>query len=333
MRIGADALQLFFLVKAARAERQAQAQTSNCFVAGTEVETDANGVFGQEPIENVRVGDEVLSRDQYDPSAPAEARRVTAVFSHTAYALADVTVRGAAGTAETIRVTPEHPFYVDGLGWTASDQLAAGEHLSEADGTEATVVGVADEACPAGVTVYNFTVDGDHTYFVAQGGQPVWVHNSCEQPELPLGEDEAGYINNNPEATVTEQSVGRMLNNAAHIGLFDDVAQVEGNIESPPGSTKAPDYKVRYRNGSMGYADLYQPTSEDVDSIASNAMKKGKQTAGGLVIVRVPQGMNASALEAAIRERVATPGATKAGTRFYLLGGIPLTPVAVPNLP
>ena len=29
------------------------------------------------------------------------------------------------------------------------------------------------------VNVYNFEVAGDHTYFVDQGGEPVWVHNDC----------------------------------------------------------------------------------------------------------------------------------------------------------
>jgi hypothetical protein len=29
------------------------------------------------------------------------------------------------------------------------------------------------------INVYNFQVDGDHTYFVDDGGEPVWVHNSC----------------------------------------------------------------------------------------------------------------------------------------------------------
>lgn len=47
------------------------------------------------------------------------------------------------------------------------------------DGRVATVTGTRSEAHPDGIAVYNFTVDGDHTYFVTDvaDDQAVWVHN------------------------------------------------------------------------------------------------------------------------------------------------------------
>ena len=36
---------------------------------------------------------------------------------------------------------------------------------------------------PHGVTVYNFEVEGDHTYFVGTANGGAWVHNDCG-PEL-----------------------------------------------------------------------------------------------------------------------------------------------------
>jgi hypothetical protein len=42
-------------------------------------------------------------------------------------------------------VTPTHPFYVDGLGWTASGDLVAGEQLNSPDGQTLTVIANQDE--------------------------------------------------------------------------------------------------------------------------------------------------------------------------------------------
>jgi hypothetical protein len=125
----------------------------------------------------------VLTRDQNDPDAPLEYKQVTQLFRHTVTELDDVVIQAADGSLETIQCTPEHPFYVDGQGWTDAGDLVAGEHLVEPDGTEVTVVSSTMEAHPEGVTVYNFEVDGDHTYFVSADGQAVesvWVHNSCK---------------------------------------------------------------------------------------------------------------------------------------------------------
>ena len=54
--------------------------------------------------------------------------------------------------------------------------------VDQPDGTNATVVSTAYEAHPAGITVYNFEVEGDHTYFVEDGQgrkTALWVHNRC----------------------------------------------------------------------------------------------------------------------------------------------------------
>jgi hypothetical protein len=71
---------------------------------------------------------------------------------------------------------------VEGLGFTSAQDLYAGEMIEEASGGYASVVSSISEAHPQGVTVYNFTVANDHTYFVDQGGDAVWVHNvTCSQ--------------------------------------------------------------------------------------------------------------------------------------------------------
>ncbi len=161
----------------------------SCFVGDTEVVTGSvavNGVFSEEPIDDIVKDDMVLARDANDPNAPLELRRVTAVEKHEVYELTEVTLREADGDVETISTTAEHPFYVDGRGWTGAGHLESGWELSSADGQEVTVVSVATVAHPEGVAVYNLTVEGDHTFFVASGEDgalaAVWVHNSCGVP-------------------------------------------------------------------------------------------------------------------------------------------------------
>lgn len=153
----------------------------HCFVAGTEVITRENtdGTFSQTPIQDIHVGDYVLSRNQFNANAPAEEELVTAVEQHTAYSVQDVTIRNADGTTEIIQATPTHPFYVESQGFTAAGDLMAGEQIEDANGGYATVVSSVTLAEPQGMTVYNFTVNNDHTYFVDQGGDAVWVHNAC----------------------------------------------------------------------------------------------------------------------------------------------------------
>jgi hypothetical protein len=82
-----------------------------------------------------------------------------------------VTVETADGRQETIRSTPEHPFYVDGHGWTAAQDLTGGQHLLMPDGSYATVAFRSVEPHPEGVTVYDFEVQDDHTYFASTAGQ------------------------------------------------------------------------------------------------------------------------------------------------------------------
>jgi hypothetical protein len=68
---------------------------TECFIAGTAVITGTagvGGVFGTKAIEDVRVGDLVLSRSEADPTAPLQLRPVTRLFRNVAYAIQRVTL-------------------------------------------------------------------------------------------------------------------------------------------------------------------------------------------------------------------------------------------------
>jgi len=109
---------------------------------------------------------------------------------HSHSDLQNVSIRDEqTGAVEVLDVTDTHPFFVLGSGWTNAADLAVGEQLDAPNGHKMTVVENDDNKRPEGITVYNFTVDGDHTYFVGAGGandEFVWVHNSCTPPP-PIG--------------------------------------------------------------------------------------------------------------------------------------------------
>ena len=162
-----------------------------CFVAGTPVQiaieaTDLSPADRQsepfstttKPIEQIKVGDLVISRDA--ATGQTSAKRVTATKVRTVYELVKVALADATGkVVETIEATPEHPFYVEGKGFTPAGRLAIGNSIVTRAGPTLSVKQLEREARPEGVTVYNFTVAGDHTYFVGLANGGIWVHNNC----------------------------------------------------------------------------------------------------------------------------------------------------------
>jgi RHS repeat-associated protein len=78
----------------------------------------------------------------------------------------------ADGTA--FEVTPLHPLYLEGRGWTVAGEIVPGSVLRSASGR--SVVTTIEPGAP-NRTVYNLEVSLDHVYRVGTGG--VWAHNSC----------------------------------------------------------------------------------------------------------------------------------------------------------
>ncbi len=178
--IGVDAYQTFAFFKAAKVKMD---PNGACFVAGTGVLSgvDVNGCVYRN-IEDIEVGDYVLSRDQHDPDDDLDYRRVTNVFRRTSDHLRILTIEGDDGNIEVIKTTDEHPFYVQGKGWVSASQLSDGDLVQESDGSWQAVPSSTRESRLNGITVYNLEVEGDHTYFVEDGfgeADAVWVHNTC----------------------------------------------------------------------------------------------------------------------------------------------------------
>ena len=145
--------------------------TSYCFVSGTLVTTED----GQEPIEEIEVGDKVLSEDE--TTGEVAVKTVTETYINETDELIHIGVNG-----ETISATPTHPFYVDKLGWTLARSLRAGDVLVLSNGELVTVEWVQHEILESPIKVYNFEVEDFHTYFVGENG--IFVHNGCGKEEV-----------------------------------------------------------------------------------------------------------------------------------------------------
>mgnify|MGYP000267400318 CR=1 FL=1 len=118
---------------------------------------------GQEPIEEIEVGDKVLSEDE--TTGEVAVKTVTETYINETDELIHIGVNG-----ETISATPTHPFYVDKLGWTLARSLRAGDFLVLSNGELVTVEWVQHEILENPIKVYNFEVEDFHTYFVGENG-------------------------------------------------------------------------------------------------------------------------------------------------------------------
>ena len=138
-----------------------------CFAAGTPLLTP----HGAKAIEELQVGDLVLSRDEHDATGPVEAKVIEEVFRRFGQVMW-LTVAG-----QRIGTTSEHPFWVVGKGWLPAGDLCAGDRLVGIDGQTVCV-----EAKEPGEwqAVYNLRIADHHTYFVGcdEWGFSVWAHNA-----------------------------------------------------------------------------------------------------------------------------------------------------------
>ena len=140
-----------------------------CFVAGTPV-LMADGTT--KPIEEIRPGDMVLAADHLDPEGKPQAARVARFFDNGEKEV----VRLRFQNGEELVCTPSHRFYVCGKGWICSEELVAGDECLTAERERVTFV-LRKEEGEGKWMVYNFEVEGRHTYFV--GDEHILVHNDC----------------------------------------------------------------------------------------------------------------------------------------------------------
>ncbi|ROQ93870.1 intein/RHS repeat-associated protein [Streptomyces sp. 2132.2] len=157
------------------AKKAEQGETCNSFVPGTQVLL-ADG--STKAIEDVRIGDEVVSTDAKTGTTTAEPV-VAKIVGEGRKNLVEVTIdtdgdRGEA--SETITATDGHPFWVPTLNdWLTASELKAGSWLQTSSGGWVQVTQV--KSWTQQKRVHNLTVARHHTYYVVAGQTPVFVHN------------------------------------------------------------------------------------------------------------------------------------------------------------
>lgn len=133
----------------------------SCFAAGTPVATPS----GEVAIERLRPGDAVFGYDV--EGASRRVLRVNRVAEREARPVATLLLSSGA----ELRVTAEHPIFVQGRGYVHARALEIGDVLLGEDGAPVTLTARTD--FDHRTTVYDLSVDGLQNYFA--GG--VLVHN------------------------------------------------------------------------------------------------------------------------------------------------------------
>jgi hypothetical protein len=113
---------------------------------------------GEKPIEQIHAGDTVVSTDPILINTLTQ--KVSQVFVRTSPVLVDITVAGI-----LITCTPEHPFWVPGVGWIKAGALVAGDKLQTEAGAAISIDSLRRRE--GAFIVYNLEVENVHSYYVS----------------------------------------------------------------------------------------------------------------------------------------------------------------------
>jgi len=141
--------------------------------------------FVTKNIEDIEVGDFVLARDEFGNEIGL--RRVVEVYRRTSDHLRILRFEANDGSQQTLETTDEHPFWIVGdETFTEAKDLKVGDQVTSPHGELQTLIDTYDEPKPEGVPVFNFQVEGYHTYYVREHGTrgpPVLMHNADYDPK------------------------------------------------------------------------------------------------------------------------------------------------------
>ena len=133
---------------------------------------------GDVPIEQIKVGDEVIARDQR--TGKSELKPVTDLIPKHQGTLVELRIEGE---PRVLRPSVAHPFWTrfndsDSGHWITAANLRPGELVETIDGNWRKIESVTHDSGEE--PVYNFTVAKDHDYFVGETG--FLVHNAGNCP-------------------------------------------------------------------------------------------------------------------------------------------------------
>ena len=184
---------------------------SHCFVEGTLVATE-NGLV---PIEDILPGDLVWATNP--ETGETALKQVVQLFRNETKEWIHITVNG-----ETIICTPKHPFYSPVKGWINAIDLRTGDILVTVNGEYVVLEQVQHELLETPVTVYNFEVEGFHTYHVGQTN--ILVHNDCK-PKSPSKVSNNYIDSNNIDAHAFKNKAAKIPKNLiSKYDIYKDTA-------------------------------------------------------------------------------------------------------------
>jgi hypothetical protein len=236
--------------------------TRSCFTGEMLMDT----AEGKRRADSIRVGDLLWARPEHDPDGELALKAVEEVFVRVAPIL-NVHVAG-----QILRTTFEHPFYVEGQGWTPAGQLRIGDRVRARDGSLVYVEGVADSG--EVTTVYNWRVADYHTYFVSatQEGISIWVHNATYHVYVLKKNGKIVYVG------ITDRPPKERLKEHARSkkGLFDKMEVIATNIK---GGQKVARRIARNIEGSMLNHIANDPKS--IDGARQSGLLNKPRKSGG----------------------------------------------------
>ena len=144
-----------------------------CFTGDTLVASQAGPVR----IQDVRVGDLVWSCDLSNESEDCKFRKVTKTFLRKSTEVWNLHTQDG-----IVKVTPNHPLYVSGLGYLSLEEIYNEIHLKGYDFTLRTLGHSGSEVIHifkdrSNHWVYNIEVEDAHSYFVSLVTNPDFVEN------------------------------------------------------------------------------------------------------------------------------------------------------------
>jgi hypothetical protein len=196
---------------------------------------------------------EVTAVSACPPIETGPGRVVLTTLNHLNTFLYHLTTTGINGTCDTLGVTGYHRFFTEDRGWVIASELKRGERLRTPVGN--ALVSAIDRE-PGTFTVYNLTVENEHTYFV--GSLSLLVHNTCREVNLttnkgmtvgsPMTDQEAiEHVQNGGDVMAGSQSEARSVARAAG-GGNEPILDSSPHANVPPYAQR-PHYHPSPRTG------------------------------------------------------------------------------------
>lgn len=154
--------------------------------------------------------------------------------------------KATGAVVETIRCTPEHPFFTE-QGWVKAGDLGIGTAIVTRAGPDLVVAGTQREEIPGGYAVFNFGVGEFRTYFVGTVSGGTWVHNNDDciyrvHYQMQLQSQDFGFARPHHFSKANEALYNVLTGNSPDLRLLSELQGINPNILAEIGPTSTGDF-------------------------------------------------------------------------------------------